>query len=139
VNFLQGRWGEEGGYPEIASERRIAPRDVCRVIEYVQRHLGEPIILADLVRESGVAGRTLLKHFHDFKGVSPMRHVRNLRLERVRIELLAGGARTVSEVALNWGFPHLGRFSIEYRRRFGESPSATLARHPFPGGMEGSN
>jgi len=30
------------------------------------------------------APRTLLKHFQDFKGVSPMRYLRNLRLQRAR-------------------------------------------------------
>ncbi|MFP5456117.1 MAG: helix-turn-helix domain-containing protein, partial [Alphaproteobacteria bacterium] len=35
---------------------------------------------------------------------------------------------TVSELALEWGFTHLGRFSAEYRRRFQELPSETLRR-----------
>ena len=29
---------------------------------------------------------------------------------------------------MKWGFCHLGRFAVEYRRRFGESPSQTLRR-----------
>jgi transcriptional regulator GlxA family with amidase domain len=33
----------------------------------------------------------------------------------------------VTAVAWRWGFTHMGRFAIAYRRRFGESPSATLA------------
>jgi AraC-like DNA-binding protein len=106
----------------------IAPRDVARAVDYIHENLAEPITLADLVREAGVAGRTLLKHFQDFKGVSPMRYLRNLRLKRVREELENGTAMRVYESALRWGLPHAGRFSIEYRKRFGESPSATLAR-----------
>jgi AraC family ethanolamine operon transcriptional activator len=35
----------------------------------------------------------------------------------------------VGQVAGDWGFYHLGQFSRDYRRLFGESPSATLARH----------
>jgi tetratricopeptide (TPR) repeat protein len=31
-------------------------------------------------------------------------------------------------IALRWGFPHFGRFSTEYRRRYGETPSRTLKR-----------
>jgi AraC-like DNA-binding protein len=106
----------------------IAPRDVAHAVDYMHENLAEPITLADLVRESGVAGRTLLKHFHDFKGVSPMRYLRHLRLKRIRDELENGKAARVSESALRWGFPHAGRFSLEYRKRFGEAPSATLAR-----------
>ena len=107
-------------------ERPISPRDVRRAIDYIHENLAEAITLADLVAMSGVAGRTLLKHFREFKGVSPMRYIRNLRLARVRDELTGADARQVLEVATRWGFTHAGRFAVDYRQRFGESPSATL-------------
>jgi transcriptional regulator GlxA family with amidase domain len=106
----------------------IAPRDVRRATEFIHANLAQPITLADLVAAAGVAGRTLLKHFRDVYGVSPMRYVRNSRMERVRAELAAGSPYPVGAVALSWGFAHAGRFAVEYRGRFGESPSATLAR-----------
>ena len=107
---------------------RIAPRDVKRAVDYIHAHLADPITLRDLVETTGIPGRTLLKHFRDAQGVSPMRYVRTQRLQRVRDELLGGRARNVASVALRWGFTHPGRFSIEYRKRFGETPSTTLAR-----------
>lgn len=111
-----------------ARQVRIAPRDVRRALDYIHEHAGEPIGLGNLVRASGVAGRTLLKHFRDFHGVSPMRYVRNRRLQRARDQLLGAEPGSVSEIAVRWGFTHLGRFAVEYRRRFGESPSSTRAR-----------
>ena len=109
-------------------ERRLSPRDVRRARDYIHEHLASPITLADLVEASGVPGRTLLQHFRDAHGVSPMRYVRNLRMERVRSELAGASVECVAGCALRWGFAHAGRFAIEYRRRFGESPSCTLAR-----------
>jgi len=35
---------------------------------------------------------------------------------------------TICEVASQWGMTHFGRFSVEYRQLFGESPSQSLAR-----------
>jgi transcriptional regulator GlxA family with amidase domain len=35
---------------------------------------------------------------------------------------------TVSDAAGRCGFLHLGRFSVQYREKFGETPSATLRR-----------
>ena len=32
------------------------------------------------------------------------------------------------DVAARCGFPHFGRFAVEYRRRYGETPSQTLKR-----------
>jgi AraC-like DNA-binding protein len=50
----------------------------------------------------------------------------------VREELKASGpdSVTVTQVAGRWGFVHLGRFASAYRRKFGESPSATLRGQP---------
>ena len=106
----------------------IAPRDVRRAIDYIHANLAQPITLTDLVGVSGVAGRTLLKHFRDVHGVSPMRYLRALRMERVRAELASGSPHPVGTVALHWGFEHAGRFSVEYRRRYGEQPSLTRAK-----------
>lgn len=109
-------------------ERLLSPRGVKRAIEYMHANLDAPITLADLVAVSGVAGRTLFQHFRAFKGVSPMRYLRDRRFEQVRRALMSVTAEeTVTSIAMRWGFSHMGRFAIEYRRRFGESPSATLA------------
>jgi len=108
-------------------ERTIAPRDVKRAIDYMEAHLGSAVTLGAIVEASGVAGRTLFKHFRDTRGVSPMRYLCNARFEKVREALArAEPGESVTTVAMSWGFSHLGRFSVEYRRRFGESPSDTL-------------
>lgn len=108
--------------------RPIAPRSVKRAVDYIEGNLDAPITLADLVEVAGVPGRTLFHNFQAFKGASPMRYVRDQRFDRARRELMGGAPdATVTQVALRWGFAHLGRFAVEYRRRFGESPSDTLA------------
>jgi AraC-like DNA-binding protein len=112
-------------------ERAITPRNVRRAIDYIDAHLDQAITIADIVKATGAPGRTLFMHFKEFKGVSPMRYIRNARFQRVR-ETLQGAEpeASVTVIAASWGFAHLGRFSAEYRRRFGESPSETLRRRP---------
>ena len=110
-------------------ERPVAPRDIKRAIDFMHSHLDASITLADIVAASGVPGRTLFKHFKDWKGVSPMRHLRNIRLAQVREALMrADPDENVTTIAMGVGFTHMGRFSLEYRRRFGESPSQTLRK-----------
>jgi AraC-like DNA-binding protein len=110
-------------------ERPVTPRDVKRAIEYIEANLGAAIGLPEIVAASRVPGRTLIQHFRDFKGTSPMRYLRTARFERVREALgRAEPEESITEIAARWGFGHLGRFSVDYRRRFGESPSVTLRR-----------
>jgi AraC-like DNA-binding protein len=110
-------------------ERPLAPRDVKRAIEFMEANLELPIGLSEIVAASGVPGRTLLKHFQDARGTSPMRYLTSRRFEKTRVALQrATPEGNVTEIAQRWGFSHLGRFSVEYRRRFGEMPSETLRR-----------
>ena len=110
-------------------ERPITPRAVKRAIDYIEAHLNEPITLANIVHASGVPGRTLFKHFKEYRGVSPMRYLRTARFESVRDELRrCEPEMCVTDVAIRWGFEHMGRFAVEYRKRFGESPSQTLGK-----------
>jgi AraC-like DNA-binding protein len=82
-----------------------------------------------LSRALGVSERTLRKLFNEILGRPPSRHLRMLRLSEVRRALLAarGQPVTVTEIATDFGFAELGRFSVEYRKAFGESPSETLS------------
>lgn len=59
-----------------------------------------------------------------------MRTLQNMRLDKARDQLTLGltDHQTVTLVALESGFSHLGRFAKSYADRFGEPPSETLRR-----------
>lgn len=117
-------------YSETAPARRstILPRHVRRAQDYLQAHAHEPVCADELARVAGVSVRSLYAGFKEFLGVSPMLYLRDLRMERARTELMTGEAGNVAGVALRWGFAHMGRFSCEYKQRYGETPSQTLRR-----------
>jgi AraC-like DNA-binding protein len=110
-------------------ERPVTPRDVKRAVDYIEANLDAEIGLPEIVAACGVPGRTLIKHFRDFKGTSPMSYLRTARYEKVRQALChAESEERITEIAAKWGFTHMSRFSVEYRSRFGEPPSQTLRR-----------
>ena len=112
-----------------ARQTAILPRHVRKVEEYLQAHAHEPVCADQLAQLAGVSLRSLYAGFKDFCGVSPMQYLRDLRLDRARADLLhLADVPSVASVALRWGFGHLGRFSADYKGRFGESPSETLRR-----------
>ena len=101
-----------------------------QVEAFIRNRLSAPIALEDLARVAGVSPRTLHVLCHRQRGVSPMELLRNLRLDAARQRLLSGDLVSVTEVAFEYGFGHLGRFSSYYQMRFGELPRQTLAsRH----------
>lgn len=106
------------------------PAPVRRVREFLEAHAREPIDVVRLVDVAGVPLRTLHHQFRQTLALTPMQLLRDIRLDRVRQELLAPKPSTsVTQVALDWGFEHLGRFASAYRLRFGETPRDTLRRH----------
>ena len=54
-----------------------------------------------------------------------MSYLKELRFEQAHLELMHNEHLSVTDVAFKWGFTHLGRFSQEYKRRYGELPSFT--------------
>jgi len=105
-----------------------SPRGVLRAARFIDAHLEEPLSIDAVATAAGISGRTLHQHFRD-RGLSPMRYVRERRFSRVREALLAAdAAENVTAIATNCGFSHLGRFAVEYRKRYGETPSQTLRR-----------
>jgi transcriptional regulator GlxA family with amidase domain len=103
---------------------------VGRIEELLRNDRGEQLHVDDLCRAAAVSERTLRSAFRKIHGVSPYRYLRGFRMTQARQALLSAGSRhgTVTEVAMQFGFLELGRFSVDYRSAFGECPSATLRR-----------
>ncbi|MDT4877703.1 Helix-turn-helix domain protein [compost metagenome] len=72
--------------------------------------------------------RTLYAQFERRLGKAPKHYIQQKKMERIRHCLSdpACNVRGVTEIALDYGFSHLGRFSEQYKKRFAEAPSDTL-------------
>jgi AraC-like DNA-binding protein len=105
------------------------PRAVRRVMDYIVANAGEPVSVSDLVAVSGMGVSTLYETFRRHVGCTPMQFLRRRRLMGARRALAdPADSRSVTEIALAFGFNHLGRFSATYRDAFGETPAATRRR-----------
>lgn len=99
------------------------PRYLHAVEDFIDAHLTDNIGLDDLLGAAGVSARTLQTGFLRYRGITPMRYLRDRRLDRARAELQRRPAAHITDVAIECGFGHLGRFARQYRERFGEPPS----------------
>ena len=125
--FATGHVGNEINTGFASRRSAVSPGFVKRAEAFIEAHCSEPLELLDIANAVGVSARTLRDGFQQFRGVSPMQYVRQLRLERARDALRAAPLDVrVAEIALDCGFAHLGRFAMVYKAMFGESPSETL-------------
>lgn len=99
-------------------------------VDYIVEHLSEDISIIALCRHVKASRRQLEYAFHCVFGVGPQRFIMLTRLNESRRRLAEAHheGRSVTEVAMELGITHLGRYSENYRRLFGERPSETLGR-----------
>jgi transcriptional regulator GlxA family with amidase domain len=90
----------------------------------------ETLNLLELSQVAGVSLRQLQHAFKAYTGMTPTHWLRLRRLNSAHRALLNSSPlqTTVAEVAMQWSFWHLGRFSSSYYSLFKELPSETLKR-----------
>lgn len=99
---------------------------VAKTREIVRQRQDDPISVVELCESLAMSHRTLQYHFQRALDKSPVVYLRTERLNGVRQMLKE--ANSVTEAATAWGFWHFGHFSQEYKKMFGETPSATYRR-----------
>jgi AraC-like DNA-binding protein len=107
-----------------------SPAGVRRAEEYLMANLTNPISIADVAVVAGMSARSLSREFRRHRGTTIKGFIKERRLEAANRTLLAAepGETNVTQVALDYGFEQLGRFSGDYKKAFGELPSVTLAQ-----------
>jgi AraC family ethanolamine operon transcriptional activator len=98
--------------------------------DYMQAHIDQPLTLTDLCQALGTSSRALCYGFQEIFGTSPMSYLKILRLQSVHraLKLANPNKKTVTDVASQFGFYHMGHFAHDYKQMFGELPSVTLGR-----------
>lgn len=103
-----------------------------RSLEYISQHaLGREkyLTLEELCEAVGASPRTLQRAFRDVLGITPYRYLLQVRLNAahdvLRDPLIA---KTVSDIAADYGFCSGSEFAQHYTKIFGCSPSQTRRR-----------
>lgn len=109
--------------------RRFAAVRACEA--YMREHVDSTLTLSELSRITRMRSRSLINAFEAITGYSPMDYLKRLRLNGAYTRLRsADRAQTrIIDVAMDWGFWHMGHFTKDYRSMFGETPSETLLNH----------
>ena len=126
--LLEGLTGPVGFVrPRMTGRRRLI---LHRALDYLEAAPNSAVTVSELAQAVGAGVRTLEYVFKDYFGVTPKAYLCAWRLVGARRELRQSNAASmrVQDAAHNWGFWHLGQFSKDYQRFFGELPSQTLQK-----------
>jgi AraC-like DNA-binding protein len=126
IDFL--RLGQESS---DRAARRLPPRQLRRVTEYVIEHLSEAVRLGELSAIVGLSQSQFGRAFKASTGLSPHQWQLNARITKAQ-ELLLSGALSLSEVALITGFAEQSHFTRVFKSVTGTSPAVWRREHRRP-------
>jgi AraC family transcriptional regulator len=95
---------------------------VQRMQDYIERHLCDPITMADLARAAHYSQWHAARLFREVADKSPFEYIRLRRLSQAARELEEGSARII-DVALDFVFDSHAGFTRAFARQFGVTPS----------------
>jgi AraC-like DNA-binding protein len=101
------------------------PREVVRILdvmEFIRDHHSRKLTVDVLARRVAMSPSYFAHQFSRIAHLSPMRYVREVRLERARTLLGERGKRP-TDVAREVGFESAAHFTREFKRRYGTPPS----------------
>lgn len=117
------------GFFQIEGEKRNRTNKTLKAArEILHAKIDEEIRFVEISKMLGVSQRTLEYTFKNNLGISSKRYLQLLKLNAIRQELLlADPSKTkISDIALKYGFFHMGHFGSEYKKLFGKTPKETL-------------
>ena len=117
---------------QVRNVHRHRARVMRRLEDILRAKSGETLYMAELCAAVGATYWTLRDCCLEYLGMNPKRYLWMRRMNLARLALWNADLEktTVTEIATNYGFWELGRFSVAYRSMFGEPPSTALRRPP---------
>jgi AraC-like DNA-binding protein len=99
----------------------LADPSLGPVLDFIARHYGERILVEDLARLAGLSVRTLERRFHDCFQSSPLRYLKQVRLNAA-CHALGHTHKPIAEIAMDCGFSDQSHLNKEFARTVGETP-----------------
>lgn len=100
---------------------------ISQVITWMKQNYSNNISLDELAKMANMAPSTFRQHFRTITGLSPLKYLKNLRLQDARNWMLYDDMEA-SCAAIRVGYESISQFNREYARMFGEPPLRDIKR-----------
>ena len=133
ISSLHHRLVGQTTVPRLVFPWRLVERDstldattvgplAFRAYQLIEREAAQGLTFDQVARQLDVAHRTLSRQFTSAFGITPSRHIRNVKLSLAN-ELLLETEERVGEIAVRCGFADASKFCVFYKRETGKTPS----------------
>lgn len=106
---------------------KLSPKRLSRVLDFIERHVGEDIGLSDLAAAAHLSPFHFARSFKASTGQSPLRYLADRRLDLAK-SLIAEGEIPLAEIALICNFSSQANFTRAFTRAMGMSPGQYRTR-----------
>ncbi|AEJ61043.1 transcriptional regulator, AraC family [Spirochaeta thermophila DSM 6578] len=96
---------------------------VARILKYLDTHYMDRISLSELAEREGVHPSYLSRFFHEKVGLAFKDYLQMVRLQKSLRDLITS-SRTITEIAMDYGFPSVKAYETSFRKFYGSTPSA---------------
>ena len=119
-------WSEQSARLLESAAREVQGSAVASAISFMKQEMQQPLTVQDLARAVCMSESAFAHVFKATTGISPVRFLKQLRMEQASKLLLNGS--NVSETADKVGYTSLSHFISEFKRYFGDSPKTYAQR-----------
>jgi AraC-like DNA-binding protein len=108
-----------------AGDSRLS--QINTAMSWIKKHYQEPLKVNDLAEMVGMSATSFHRHFKAVAFMTPIQYRTEIRLQEARRAILMEGI-PAGVAALEVGYSNQSQFSREYKRKYGVSTGADVAR-----------
>ena len=106
----------------------VKDKKLQQIIEYINMHLSEKIVIEDMCDEFNISSRYLRKKFNDTLGINVNHYITLMRINLAK-KLLAERTLSIVQVAGESGFGSSQYFSHVFKKMVGVTPTQYRIKH----------
>ncbi len=110
--------------PELdgyGKDQNISPH-LLRILMHIEENFSEEITLNTLAKSARMNDFHFSRYFKKYMGISPMKYVNALRIERSK-KMLRRNDLLITDIAFQVGFDNVNRFTRNFKKSTGQTPS----------------
>ncbi|HGM6520323.1 helix-turn-helix domain-containing protein [Pseudomonas aeruginosa] len=108
--------------PILPGRRNHRDESILALQDWIEANHAEPLGLERMAAQAGLALRTLKRRFGAATGLSPIRYLQHVRVDRAK-KLLLATPLSIREIAYEVGYENVSFFVRLFRKEAGDTPS----------------